>query len=146
MYGWRCHLKCAPNVCNLGTRRLHGLLVRENLRQEFIRRIKERDEKPLGLWPSSFVRNNLHFYSLGTEFLRREKMNAHMFMKSSQLDSKSIGSSVLVALINLPSSSDSQQLEPYFLFTRRSFRLRSHPGEISFPGGKLDDNETPLQV
>lgn len=30
------------------------------------------------------------------------------------------------------------------ILTRRSDRLRSHTGEVSFPGGRLDDDESPL--
>jgi len=37
--------------------------------------------------------------------------------------------------------------EPHFLFTRRPLHLRSHPGQISFPGGGQDAaDETPLHT
>jgi 8-oxo-dGTP pyrophosphatase MutT (NUDIX family) len=32
------------------------------------------------------------------------------------------------------------------LFTRRDGRLRNHKGEVSFPGGRLNDGETPLEA
>jgi len=32
------------------------------------------------------------------------------------------------------------------LLTRRSMQLRSHRGEISFPGGRLDPGETPIET
>lgn len=32
------------------------------------------------------------------------------------------------------------------LLTRRSWRLRNHSGEISFPGGRLDPGETPREA
>lgn len=32
------------------------------------------------------------------------------------------------------------------LLTRRSGRLRNHRGEVAFPGGRLDADETPLQA
>src|SRR5205085_10422434 len=32
------------------------------------------------------------------------------------------------------------------VLTRRSQRLRNHKGEISFPGGRLDPGETPVQA
>ena len=35
---------------------------------------------------------------------------------------------------------------PEVLLTRRSWELRSHRGEISFPGGRLDPGETPTQA
>ena len=37
--------------------------------------------------------------------------------------------------------------ETYVMLTRRSSEMRSHPGQISFPGGKQDsDDEDPLQT
>ena len=33
----------------------------------------------------------------------------------------------------------------YAIFTRRRHDLRSHPGEISFPGGRRDDGEADLR-
>jgi 8-oxo-dGTP pyrophosphatase MutT (NUDIX family) len=36
--------------------------------------------------------------------------------------------------------------EATVLLTRRSSRLRSHTGEVSFPGGRLDDGESPVQA
>ena len=35
---------------------------------------------------------------------------------------------------------------PEVLLTRRSWQLRNHHGEISFPGGRLDPGETPVQA
>lgn len=47
-------------------------------------------------------------------------------------------SAVLLALFDAPEG-------PSLLFTRRSSTLRSHPGEISFPGGRVDpEDATPL--
>lgn len=34
--------------------------------------------------------------------------------------------------------------EAHVLLTRRSSRLRSHTGEVSFPGGRLDPGEAPI--
>lgn len=37
--------------------------------------------------------------------------------------------------------------EPHILFTKRTSHLRSHPGQISFPGGKYDsEDETLLET
>lgn len=36
--------------------------------------------------------------------------------------------------------------ETRLLLTRRSGRLRNHRGEVAFPGGRLDVDETPLQA
>jgi 8-oxo-dGTP pyrophosphatase MutT (NUDIX family) len=46
---------------------------------------------------------------------------------------------VLVALWDGPSGAE-------VLLTRRSQVLRSHRGEVSFPGGRVDPGETPLQA
>lgn len=46
-------------------------------------------------------------------------------------------SAVLLALA--PSA-----LGPALLYTRRTETLRSHPGEVSFPGGRVEAGETPL--
>jgi 8-oxo-dGTP pyrophosphatase MutT (NUDIX family) len=35
---------------------------------------------------------------------------------------------------------------PYVLLTERSHDMRSHPGQVSFPGGKMDDDETPIEA
>lgn len=35
---------------------------------------------------------------------------------------------------------------PEVLLTRRSWEMRSHRGEISFPGGRTDPGETPVQA
>jgi 8-oxo-dGTP pyrophosphatase MutT (NUDIX family) len=35
---------------------------------------------------------------------------------------------------------------PEVLLTRRSMQMRNHRGEISFPGGRLDPGETPVQT
>jgi len=35
--------------------------------------------------------------------------------------------------------------EPHLVFTRRRDDLRRHPGEISFPGGRQDDDDADLQ-
>ncbi len=36
--------------------------------------------------------------------------------------------------------------EPRLLLTKRSSRLRHHPGQIAFPGGKTDAGETPEEA
>ncbi|MBX3042404.1 MAG: CoA pyrophosphatase [Candidatus Kapabacteria bacterium] len=36
--------------------------------------------------------------------------------------------------------------EPDILFTLRSSNMRSHKGQISFPGGRLDEGESPLDA
>jgi 8-oxo-dGTP pyrophosphatase MutT (NUDIX family) len=48
-------------------------------------------------------------------------------------------SAVLVALSAGPDG-------PSVLLTRRSWQLRHHKGEISFPGGRMDPGETPVDT
>jgi len=46
---------------------------------------------------------------------------------------------VLIALADGPDGAE-------VLLTRRSMQMRNHKGEISFPGGRLDPGETPVQT
>jgi 8-oxo-dGTP pyrophosphatase MutT (NUDIX family) len=48
-------------------------------------------------------------------------------------------SAVLIALVDGPDGAE-------VLLTRRSMQMRNHAGEISFPGGRLDPGETPIQT
>jgi 8-oxo-dGTP pyrophosphatase MutT (NUDIX family) len=48
-------------------------------------------------------------------------------------------SAVLVALFE-------EDGETHVILTRRSFKLRSHRGEIALPGGRSDGQETPIQT
>lgn len=47
-------------------------------------------------------------------------------------------SSVLVLLIN--------SINPEILLTLRSSNIKSHSGQISFPGGRAENNETPIET
>jgi 8-oxo-dGTP pyrophosphatase MutT (NUDIX family) len=48
----------------------------------------------------------------------------------------------------LPGIADPQgwSAEPALILTRRSQRLRSHPGQWALPGGRIDAGETPVQA
>lgn len=35
---------------------------------------------------------------------------------------------------------------PGFLFIHRPSTMRAHPGQVAFPGGKIDGNETPVEA
>jgi 8-oxo-dGTP pyrophosphatase MutT (NUDIX family) len=48
-------------------------------------------------------------------------------------------SAVLLALVDGPSGAE-------VLLTKRSKELRNHSGEISFPGGRIDADETPVEA
>jgi 8-oxo-dGTP pyrophosphatase MutT (NUDIX family) len=48
-------------------------------------------------------------------------------------------SAVLVALFDGPDGAE-------VLLTRRAWHLSSHKGEVSFPGGRLESGETPVQA
>jgi 8-oxo-dGTP pyrophosphatase MutT (NUDIX family) len=39
-----------------------------------------------------------------------------------------------------------ERAEPVVLLTQRTAHLKEHSGQISFPGGKIDAGETPLQA
>jgi 8-oxo-dGTP pyrophosphatase MutT (NUDIX family) len=39
-----------------------------------------------------------------------------------------------------------ERAEPTVLLTQRAAHLADHPGQIAFPGGKIDAGETPLQA
>lgn len=39
-----------------------------------------------------------------------------------------------------------QNGEEYIIFEQRAFELKSQPGDICFPGGKIEQNETPLET
>lgn len=51
-------------------------------------------------------------------------------------------SSAVMLLINKPPT----EATPQILLTLRSSKLRTHSGQISFPGGKIDDGETPIKA
>ncbi len=46
---------------------------------------------------------------------------------------------MLIALLDGPQGAE-------VLLTRRSWQLRNHKGEVSFPGGRMDPGETPLET
>uniref|UniRef100_A0AC34F399 Nudix hydrolase domain-containing protein n=1 Tax=Panagrolaimus sp. ES5 TaxID=591445 RepID=A0AC34F399_9BILA len=59
---------------------------------------------------------------------------------------KSGDSAVLIPMVNIPAkdspSNDAEAItQPWLLLTHRSYELRSHRGEICFPGGRIEDNE-----
>lgn len=58
--------------------------------------------------------------------------------KTKPLDNQS-EYSVILPLIEVDN-------EIYILFETRSYNLKTQPGEISFPGGKIEDNETYLDA
>ncbi len=48
------------------------------------------------------------------------------------------------AAILCPVFADSPGADAHLVLTRRSSRLRSHTGEVSFPGGRIDAGEAPI--
>ncbi|WP_242532634.1 CoA pyrophosphatase [Nocardioides sp. S5] len=45
-----------------------------------------------------------------------------------------------------PSAPDDLAHRGELLLTERAHHMRSHPGQVSFPGGSLDDGETPVEA
>jgi 8-oxo-dGTP pyrophosphatase MutT (NUDIX family) len=69
----------------------------------------------------------------GDHVLNQASMQAHSVAQSSRL------AAVLVPLV-------ARESEATVLMTTRSSELRQHSGQIAFPGGKVDDGETPCQA
>ena len=67
----------------------------------------------------------------------RESLAGHDPLKNSRVSKRA---SVLIPLLE-------SEGEIYVMLTRRSSEMRSHPGQVSFPGGKEDiDDEDSLQT
>lgn len=79
----------------------------------------------------------------GEPFLPNVAMNAlnrldNAITLDDIIKGKGADASVLIVITNEPC--------PKVLLTRRSGRLNAHAGEVSFVGGKKDDDETPVQT
>ena len=59
-------------------------------------------------------------------------------------DSRFRESAVLVPIIKQKINSENEEFA--FILTVRSKKLKKHSGEISFPGGKLESNESPIEA
>ncbi|HEU0149024.1 MAG TPA: CoA pyrophosphatase, partial [Bradyrhizobium sp.] len=69
----------------------------------------------------------------GDHVLNQANMQAHSVATNARL------AAVLVPLV-------ARESEATVLMTTRSSELRQHSGQIAFPGGKVDDGETPCQA
>ncbi|PAV88424.1 hypothetical protein WR25_06002 [Diploscapter pachys] len=75
-------------------------------------------------------------------FLENLAQTANTMPKHSRLSSKIPSTmSVLVPLVEIGDSG-----ELHAVFTKRSRHLKSHRGEVCFPGGKQEENETPEET
>ena len=80
---------------------------------------------------------------LTPEFIRKKLLEASQGAESSdgyaeipvKPDTKLKCAAVLIPLVNLDA-------EWHILYTRRTDRVESHKGQVSFPGGACDDGET----
>lgn len=113
---------------------LRGLLSRPETRERFHQRIAQFEA--LRTVDAGVPRREESEKRLHRSFRSLRHRLADQGLKFKKGDS-----AVLVPLIEL---ADDQQ--PWALFTRRSFHLRSHRGEVSFPGGRIDEGESPEQV
>jgi 8-oxo-dGTP pyrophosphatase MutT (NUDIX family) len=69
----------------------------------------------------------------GDHVLNQANMQAHSVATNARL------AAVLVPLV-------ARETEATVLMTTRSSELRQHSGQIAFPGGKVDDGETPCEA
>jgi 8-oxo-dGTP pyrophosphatase MutT (NUDIX family) len=60
------------------------------------------------------------------------------FDRAARAGGREVPAAVLVPLVLHPA--------PTILLTLRSARLKSHAGQVSFPGGRMEDGETPEQT
>lgn len=65
--------------------------------------------------------------------------NGNIFRKMQSSSADCRKSAVILPLYEIEDNIE-------ILFTRRSINLSHHPGQISFPGGRLEMNETPLEA
>ncbi|AOY77447.1 NUDIX hydrolase [Clostridium formicaceticum] len=67
-------------------------------------------------------------------------MNYEKIIKSFQINNKKHASALLKSSVLVPIITVKNEL--HILFEVRSHQLKSQPGEICFPGGKVENNET----
>lgn len=53
--------------------------------------------------------------------------------------------SILIPIVSKSGSSDKKQVEPHLLYEVRASRLDRQPGEVCFPGGLIEEGESPME-
>ena len=76
----------------------------------------------------------------------QSEMSSDALHRPRQRPSKLPGQGQSAAVLMLMFPSADQPTEPSMVFTRRPETLRHHPGQISFPGGRCEEGETPEQT
>lgn len=87
-----------------------------------------------------FLKNNNKLFGLNSQIKLAPKKNGTPFRVFSPNGKQTRKSSVMILL--KPVNIDDFNI----LFTLRSRGLKSHSGQISFPGGQIEENETPLNA
>ncbi|KAE9553662.1 hypothetical protein FO519_003110 [Halicephalobus sp. NKZ332] len=126
-----------------GLHRFHERVREDNEKKDFKKDYEERrgDPNPIA---NTHLKENEPRHK-GT-FGDGEGSKPPYFRKSSKGDS-----AVLVCMVNLKKSEKPQNEaeevdQPWFIYTHRSYHLKSHRGEMCFPGGRMEKDETTEQA
>ncbi len=87
-----------------------------------------------------FIKNNNKLFGLNSHIKLAPKKNGTPF-RTFTPNGKNIRKSAVMILLKPMNLNDFN-----ILLTLRSQNLKSHSGQISFPGGQIEENETPLDA
>ncbi|CAD5210426.1 unnamed protein product [Bursaphelenchus okinawaensis] len=112
-----------------------GLLSRPNAQQEFQDRTSQLQKLSKAAESGEPRKADENKDSM----IRKVSSMANRIAWGKELKFKKGDSAVLVPLLE-------RKNQPHLLFTQRSFQLRAHRGEICFPGGRMDQGESPEET